>query len=379
MMACPTTSVTVDPLSISDKLSFAWRIPLLSKCYHRVPICVLHCVLRCRILISLCMVVRFTAAFASSCLSYHANSMLKWRQKLVIAYLQAFKATFTRKQCDQSRKLLTGPRIQEYCRKHSLKHRAVSLDDVAISSKHEAPTPILHFVTAPLAQPGGPTILYSHGGGYHHPIREEGHMPFALHCAAACQAQQVVFLEYSLSPEQQYPCQLVQAVASLRFLLEQEGIPAENIILGGDSAGGHLTASLLTHIIQPSPYACPLDLRGGQFKALVLVSPWMAMSEEQIRSLPQAPGDYLTRDDLFQFWEMFNPGFNEEWSNQCEIQDAVTVWRKLFPVGRERAICRRAILAVGTSEVLLTLAWALDGTALDVKTSVSTFNQALIW
>lgn len=178
-------------------------------------------------------------------------------------------------------------------------------------------------------------------------------MPFALHCAAACQAQQIVFLEYSLSPEQQYPCQLVQAVAGLRFLLEQEGIPAENIILGGDSAGGHLTASLLTHIIQPSPYASPIDLRGGQFRALVLVSPWMAMTEEQIKSLPQASDDFLTREDLYQFWKMFRPGSNDVWSNQCEVQDAVALWKKLFPGGHERAICRRAILAVGTSEVLL--------------------------
>ena len=142
-------------------------------------------------------------------------------------------------------------------------HREVRLDAASFDNGHDFPTPVLHFVTAASAQPDGPTIFYSHGGGYHNPIQAEGHVPFVALCAEACKAKQVVFLEYSLSPEQQYPCQLVQAVAGLRFLLNEEHIPANYIILGGDSAGGHLTASLLTHVIFPSPYAPPIDLCGS--------------------------------------------------------------------------------------------------------------------
>jgi acetyl esterase/lipase len=201
-------------------------------------------------------------------------------------------------------------------------------------------------------QPGGPTIFYFHGGGYHNPIKAEGHIPFALQCAAAGKAQQVVFLEYSLSPEQGYPCQIVQAVAGLRYLLEQEAIQAESIILGGDSAGGHLTASLLTHIIHPSPYAPPIDLGGHQFKAVLLVSPWMAMTKEEISDLPRAHNDFLNQESIVRFWNMFRPGMNEVWSNQCETQDAVAVWKRLFPGGNGHAISRKGILTVGTAEIL---------------------------
>lgn len=297
-------------------------------------------------------VANATARFASSWLPGHPNSTLNWRQKLAVASLQAYRTTLTRKQQSQSRKTLTGPSIKQYCRKHSLNHSSVPLEHAALNSKLDVPIPVLHFVTPAQARPDGPTIYYAHGGGYHNPIKAGAHIPFVLHCASSCHARRVVFLEYSLSPEQQYPCQLAQAVAGLRFLLEQEGISAENIILGGDSAGGHLIASLLTHIIHPSPYAAPIDLRGGQFKAVVLVSPWSTMSEKEIQALPWAPGDYLTRDDGLRFWKMFSPAFNEVWSHQCDKQDAVVVWKKLFPGGRERAICRRAILTAGTAEVL---------------------------
>lgn len=226
------------------------------------------------------------------------------------------------------------------------------MDSASLYNECSIPNPVLHFVTAPVPQPGGPTIFYFHGGGYHNPIKAEGHIPFALQCAAAGKAQQVVFLEYSLSPEQGYPCQLVQAVAGLRYLLEQEAIQAESIILGGDSAGGHLTASLLTHIIHPSPYAPPIDLGGHQFKAVLLVSPWMAMTKEEISDLPRAHNDFLNQESIVRFWNMFRPGMNEVWSNQCETQDAVAVWKRLFPGGNGHAISRKGILTVGTAEIL---------------------------
>jgi hypothetical protein len=49
---------------------------------------------------------------------------------------------------------------------------------------------------------------------------------------------------------------------------------------------------------------------------------------------------------------MFKPGMDEVWSNQCETQDGIAVWKKLFPGGNEHAISRKAILAVGTAEIL---------------------------
>jgi acetyl esterase/lipase len=293
--------------------------------------------------------------FSALCLSHGDISLIQWRQKLALAFLQALEASLTRKQrTAYIRKLSTGDGIQRYCRKHHLSHKAVVGSLSTRTNNPDVPAPVLHLVNNVSAHPDGPTILYFHGGGYHSPIRAEGHVPFALLCAKACKASQVVFLEYSLTPEQPYPCQLIQAVEGLRHLLEDQSIQAENIILAGDSAGGHLIASLLTHIVNPSPYAAPIDLCGGQFRAVALVSPWLVMPTDghDNARLPQAANDWLSCETLTRFAEMFRPALSEVWSNPCEAEGASDVWKKLFPGNGERAVSRKAILAVGTSELL---------------------------
>lgn len=228
------------------------------------------------------------------------------------------------------------------------------MDGAGLNSERDIPPPVLHFVTAPTPQSDGPTIFYSHGGGYHNPIRAGGHIPFVMRCASACKAKQVVFLEYSLSPEHQYPCQLIQAVAGLRFLIDEECIQAKDIILGGDSAGGHLTASLLTHISCPSPYTAPIDLGESQFNAVFFVSPWVTLpTGARTGVFPHGEHDYLTPKQVVEFTKMFNPALNEVWGHPCESEDAGAVWKRLFPGGNQHAICRKAIVAVGTSEILL--------------------------
>lgn len=57
-------------------------------------------------------------------------------------------------------------------------------------------------------------------------------------------------LEYTLSPDESCPRQLEQAVEALRYVLRLTN--PENIILAGDSAGGHLIAGLLSWIIHPN-------------------------------------------------------------------------------------------------------------------------------
>ncbi|KAL3443660.1 lipase/thioesterase [Aspergillus insuetus] len=331
MSTCPEIPIVTQPLNLRDKLSLSWRLPLL--------------------------LIRFATRLSALCLSRDEDdiSHIHWRQKLALAFLQALEASLTRKQrAAYIRKLSTGAGIEEYCRKYALSHKAVLGDFPAQINDHGLPALVLHFVKDDAsAQPDGPTILYFHGGGYYNPIRAEGHVPFALLCAKASKASQILFLEYSLTPEKPYPCQLVQAVEGLRHLLEGERIRAENIILAGDSAGGHLIASLLAHIANPSPYAAPINLRGNQFRAVVFVSPWLVMpTDGQDGALAEAPNDSLSCETLTRFTEMFKPALNEVWSNPYGAEDAVDVWKKLFPGRREDAVSRKAILAVGTSELL---------------------------
>ncbi len=60
-------------------------------------------------------------------------------------------------------------------------------------------------------------------------------------------------------------------------MLQQPGVRPSNLLIGGDSAGGTLTAELLGHILHPHPHpdAAPITLReplAGTF----LVSPWLS-------------------------------------------------------------------------------------------------------
>ncbi|ODH44295.1 hypothetical protein ACO22_00915 [Paracoccidioides brasiliensis] len=238
----------------------------------------------------------------------------------------------------------------------------VALKDSSTKAQIEpclhVPQPTLHFVTPPSASETGPILLYFHGGGYVNPLQAPGHMPFALRCAAACKAKEVVFLEYSLAPEHPYPSQLVQAVADLRYLLNELSLRADDIIIAGDSAGGNLTGSLLTHIAKPSPYAAPLDLAGRQLEAVLLVSPWVMLGTNQGSYHTNHRKDFLTlaQENWFKAQWNANGIANEEevWANLCEWEGARDVWNGVFPSsGESQGLVKKAMVTVGTAEVLL--------------------------
>ncbi|KAL6358946.1 hypothetical protein LRP88_09144 [Fusarium phalaenopsidis] len=84
----------------------------------------------------------------------------------------------------------------------------------------------------------------------------------------------VAILEYSLSPGAQYPTQLCQASDALAHLLSS-GFSPRNIIIGGDSAGGNLTAELLCHMAWPHPEAVPIKL-SEPLAGVFLISPWLS-------------------------------------------------------------------------------------------------------
>ena len=90
------------------------------------------------------------------------------------------------------------------------------------------------------------TLLYFHGGGYtfypaasHHFIRLLAH-----------KLQTPIFApDYRLTPEHPHPAQQEDALNAYRYLLNR-GIPAQDIVLAGDSAGGHLVLMTLVSLRQ---------------------------------------------------------------------------------------------------------------------------------
>jgi monoterpene epsilon-lactone hydrolase len=114
---------------------------------------------------------------------------------------------------------------------------------------------------APVA-PAGSTILYLHGGGYYFcsPKSHRG-IVFAL---AKRSGARVFSLDYRLAPEHPFPAALDDAVAAYRRLIA-DGVPAQSIVIAGDSAGGGLALAMLL-ALRDAGDAMPA---GG-----VLLSPW---------------------------------------------------------------------------------------------------------
>lgn len=88
-------------------------------------------------------------------------------------------------------------------------------------------------------------LLFFHGGGYcSGSIRSHRRMVTEAGRAAGIRTLAVA---YRLAPEHPFPAALDDALAAWRFLRGQ-GIAAHRIAVGGDSAGGGLTAALINRL-----------------------------------------------------------------------------------------------------------------------------------
>lgn len=110
------------------------------------------------------------------------------------------------------------------------------------------------------AQPDA-ALLYFHGGGYI-TGRPETHLPMLGHLARRCDMR-VVLPRYRLAPEAPFPAAFEDAVAAWDGLRRQ-GLLPEDILLGGDSAGGGLALAVLAKVLG----------RGERPAGLFALSPW---------------------------------------------------------------------------------------------------------
>ncbi|MFV8749507.1 alpha/beta hydrolase [Nannocystaceae bacterium ST9] len=116
------------------------------------------------------------------------------------------------------------------------------------------------------ARDDGSVILYFHGGGYiFGSLRTHGRMIGAL--AQAARAR-IFALDYRLAPEHPAPAPIHDACAAYRHLLAS-GIPADRIVLAGDSAGGNLVLAALLAL---------RDAGDPPPAAGVAISPWVDLA-----------------------------------------------------------------------------------------------------
>ena len=127
-----------------------------------------------------------------------------------------------------------------------------ALNDVRIETEPRVPGAWF------IAPRPGPTVLYFHGGGYAFYPKMTDNIVAAVAMATGGRA---LVPHYPLAPEHPFPAQLEAARSAYRWLLEST--PPEQIIVAGDSAGGHLALMLLLTLNDlPKPAAA------------VAISPW---------------------------------------------------------------------------------------------------------
>jgi acetyl esterase len=122
---------------------------------------------------------------------------------------------------------------------------------------------------------GGPTLVYFHGGGW---VTGSiaSHEGLCLRIASGA-ALRVLSVDYRLAPEHPFPAAIDDCEAALLWALEgggaEYGINPKRIAIGGDSAGGNMTAYLA-------------QAYRKRLKAQILFYPVMQMLELK----PQNPG-----------------------------------------------------------------------------------------
>jgi monoterpene epsilon-lactone hydrolase len=82
-------------------------------------------------------------------------------------------------------------------------------------------------------------VLYLHGGGYMQGSLTS-HQDLAARISRAAQAK-VLVVDYRLAPEHPFPAAIEDSVKSYKWLIGNQKIPPNKIVIAGDSAGGGLT------------------------------------------------------------------------------------------------------------------------------------------
>ncbi|KAH0380372.1 alpha/beta-hydrolase, partial [Aureobasidium melanogenum] len=151
--------------------------------------------------------------------------------------------------------------------------------------------------------PGKPTtassvdlvLFYLHGGAYQVGHPASALAPFLRIAELADKKGKsiaVFALDYSLTPQAQFPTQVSQAKAAYRYLLEDQNIDAAKIAPIGDSAGAHLILSLLSVLADEKSLPKP---EAGAF----LIAPWIDLRCVRDGSFVRnRDSDYLLRDRL---------------------------------------------------------------------------------
>lgn len=162
------------------------------------------------------------------------------------------------------------------------------------------------------------------------------------------EANFAVFIQsYTLSGIAPYPTQLRQSVTSLQYLLNKTKLSPSSIALGGDSAGGHLLLSVLSHLLHAHPdIDIPRLTLKPSFAGCLLVSPWTSHNFHTDSFKRNQYSDMLTQPAMDRVTADLKGGAKPDEYNEADLADP-SWWKGLEDVSGPIAVI------AGEDEVLL--------------------------
>jgi acetyl esterase len=142
-----------------------------------------------------------------------------------------------------------------------------------------------------------PGLVYFHGGGF--VLCGLDSHDFACRGLANAAGCAVVSVDYRLAPEHPFPAAPEDCHAAARFVAENPsefGVDPRRLAIGGDSAGGNLTAVVAL---------MARDRGGPQLRFQLLIYPVTDCSFETRSYRENAEGFFLTRRQMRWFWEHY--------------------------------------------------------------------------
>ncbi|OAA43699.1 alpha/beta hydrolase fold protein [Metarhizium rileyi] len=148
----------------------------------------------------------------------------------------------------------------------------------------------------------------------------------------------------------QYPIQLRQAVEALTHLLDS-GFHPGDIIVGGDSSGGHLAAQLVSHLCEAIPLIPPIKL-DEPLAGMFLVSPRLSNKTTDESFVRNAWVDMISAETVAKS-NIYYMGLSAVTDRPAESQMvAFSIDRDLAYMRRIPAVVRTAYITAGKEEVL---------------------------
>ncbi len=166
-----------------------------------------------------------------------------------------------------------------------------SVNTLVLPGPHGSLAVRRHTPSAATSQLSG-AFIYIHGGGFTYGTLDEFEVPMRLIAEQAGIRTYVV--EYQLAPEAKYPVQIDEIEYVVRWLFEHaahEGVDPEKIGLGGDSAGGNMTAVISLKL---------RDTGGPRLALQVPLYPEAAFPADTVAASENRSGLYLESNGIFE-------------------------------------------------------------------------------